>query len=52
MRFEVVAAVKIWIVVFWAVTPCSLVGCYQLSEEHNMPPSSGFENNAEDKICT
>jgi hypothetical protein len=29
LRFEVLTAVKIWIVVLW-MTPCSLVGGYQL----------------------
>jgi hypothetical protein len=33
MRFEVFAAVKIWIVVFWVVTPCSLVGVTNVSAE-------------------
>jgi hypothetical protein len=28
-RFEVLTAVKMLIVVFWVVTPCSLVGGYQ-----------------------
>jgi hypothetical protein len=27
-RFEVFMAVKLWFVVFWVVTPCSLVGGY------------------------
>jgi hypothetical protein len=29
MRFEVFTAVKMWIVGYWIVTPCSLVGGYQ-----------------------
>jgi hypothetical protein len=29
MRFEVFPAVKMWIMIFWVVTLCSLVGCYQ-----------------------
>jgi hypothetical protein len=30
MKFEVFTAMKIWIVVFWFVTPCSLVNGYQM----------------------
>jgi hypothetical protein len=29
MRFEVFKAVKMWMAVFWFVTPCNLVGGYQ-----------------------
>jgi hypothetical protein len=29
VRFEILAAVKISIVVFWVVTPCGLIGGYQ-----------------------
>jgi hypothetical protein len=29
MRFEVFTTVKLWIAVFWIVTPFSLVGDYQ-----------------------
>lgn len=28
MIFEVFTAVKMWIVVFWVVAPCSIVGGY------------------------
>jgi hypothetical protein len=28
MGFEVLMAVKMWAVVFWAVMPCHLVDCY------------------------
>jgi hypothetical protein len=28
MRFEVLTAVKMWMLVFWVVTPCGLVGRY------------------------
>jgi hypothetical protein len=30
MRFEVLAAVKVSMLVFWLVAPCGLVGRYQL----------------------
>jgi hypothetical protein len=29
MRLQVFKVVEIWIVVFWVVTPCSIVGGYQ-----------------------
>jgi hypothetical protein len=29
MRFKVFTVVKVWIVVFWDVMPCSLVAGYQ-----------------------
>lgn len=29
MRFEVFVAVQMWIVVFWVLTPCRLVGGYE-----------------------
>jgi hypothetical protein len=34
MGFEVLRVVKIYIVVFWVMTPCSLVGDTNLSNDH------------------
>jgi hypothetical protein len=34
MKFEVLTAVKMSMLVFWVVMPCGLVGRYKLLEEH------------------
>jgi hypothetical protein len=34
VRFKVLTAMKILMVVFWVVTLCALVGGHQRSEEH------------------
>lgn len=34
MIFEVFVAVKVWNVLAWVLTPCSLVSGYNIKEEH------------------
>jgi hypothetical protein len=36
MRFEVITAVKMSILVFWVVTPCRLYEDTNVSEKHNV----------------
>jgi hypothetical protein len=39
MKFDVPALMKMWIVVFWVMVPCSLVGGYQRFWRNLLPLS-------------
>jgi hypothetical protein len=41
MRYEVFTAVKIWVVVFWAITLFILVGSYQRVRGNYYPENAG-----------
>jgi hypothetical protein len=42
LRFDALMVVKMSVVVFWVVSPCSLVGGYRRFEGTLWPPSSGL----------
>jgi hypothetical protein len=51
VRFEVLTAVKMLMLFFWVVTPCGLVGRYQLFEEICcLHLETSTQNNNNDKI--